>query len=162
MRQTSQNWIYAAYGRDRQRKMSRWAACQSSSITQALVGREEGVTFRSEVQMAGVDPELIGKAPCIRARTGPHTGIRSASRRPVPCSPAHMHRSAWITLIYINMHPLVFLQLSSFSIPSQLCWGSAPSVSLLLATVPLSVRSASAHHLGNFYSSDPLAAQSAR
>jgi hypothetical protein len=73
-----------------------------------------------------------------------------------------MHRSAWITPIYINLHPLCFLQLFSFFIPFKLRWSSAPSVSLLLATVPLSVRSASAHHLGNFYSSDPLAAQSAR
>ena len=45
-------------------------------MIQALVGREEGAAFRSEVQMAGVDPELFGKAPCIRARTGPHTEIR--------------------------------------------------------------------------------------
>lgn len=67
MRQTGQNWGMRGCGRDRQKEISRCTACQSSSITGALVCREERATLRSEVEMAGVDPEHFGKAPCIRA-----------------------------------------------------------------------------------------------
>ncbi|KAJ4987539.1 hypothetical protein SVAN01_06996 [Stagonosporopsis vannaccii] len=66
-----------------------------------------------------------------------------------------MHCSASITPICTNVWPLRFLQLFSFFIPSILGRSSAPLVSLLLATVPLSVRSASAHRCGNLCSMRP-------
>lgn len=155
MRQTSQNWIYAACGRDRQKETSRCAACQSSSMIQALVGREEGATFRSEVQMAGVDPELFGKAPCIRA-TGPHMGIRRVLQDD-PCPGLECTCTA--LLDHADLHKRAFaLNFSSFPHSSSLrsCVGAQHHLpAFLLATVPLSVRSASAHHLGNFCSKRP-------